>query len=258
MKLKAITIMMVSVIIGAMMIAPSLSSSSSSYAITNSTSNINKPLYRQIQDVFENPFFDPDYSCLFDTYQLHCIPGENQECPEGFGNNEDDTCFAQTKINGTWEWECPDGYHSIESDETGQCYPDTEPCYPGQVRNQTDPNDSSCKDERIVCDERNYNRTGCVIKADWPDANCLASPGLEKCNIIEGFGCPDEFVTVYHQNFTSAKCVPEDRSEHIHEERYRQVYDPNRCAIGYELYVPSNTNIWRTGENPIGSCNKKD
>jgi hypothetical protein len=28
-----------------------------------------------------NEEFDPDYSCLFDTFQLKCIPGSNQECP---------------------------------------------------------------------------------------------------------------------------------------------------------------------------------
>lgn len=28
-----------------------------------------------------NPDFAPDRSCLFDVYQLHCIPGSEQECP---------------------------------------------------------------------------------------------------------------------------------------------------------------------------------
>jgi len=76
----------------------------------------------------------PDQSCLFDAYQLKGIPGSGQECPEDFGTNEDGTCFSPTLINGNWEWECPDGYHSEEDDETGQCYPDTKPCYPGQIR----------------------------------------------------------------------------------------------------------------------------
>jgi hypothetical protein len=32
-----------------------------------------------------NPDFDPDRSCLFDVFQLKCIPGSEQDCPEGFG-----------------------------------------------------------------------------------------------------------------------------------------------------------------------------
>jgi hypothetical protein len=33
-----------------------------------------------------NPDFSPDESCLFDVFQLKCIPGSDQECPEDFGN----------------------------------------------------------------------------------------------------------------------------------------------------------------------------
>ena len=40
--------------------------------------------------------------------------------------NEDEQCFP---TGG-----CPDGYHSNEDDETGTCYPDSEPCPDGQVR----------------------------------------------------------------------------------------------------------------------------
>lgn len=70
---------------------------------------------------------DPDESCLFDVYQEQCIPGSEQECPRPqFGNNEDSTCFPNTLIDGEWQWECPEGYHSAEYDETGQCYPNSE------------------------------------------------------------------------------------------------------------------------------------
>lgn len=34
-------------------------------------------------------------------------------------------CFP---LNEFGEWECPQGYHSVEDDETGQCYSDSEPC----------------------------------------------------------------------------------------------------------------------------------
>jgi hypothetical protein len=69
-----------------------------------------------------NEDFDPDRSCMFDAYQLKCIPGAEQECPEGFGNNDDSTCFFFHKEG------CPEGYHSTDKDETGQCYSNEEGC----------------------------------------------------------------------------------------------------------------------------------
>src|SRR5688572_21131741 len=74
-------------------------------AITNSTSNVNRPLEEQIEDLRINPYFAPDESCMFNAFQLHCIPGEDQECPKGYGQNEDGTCFLQHRGG------CPEGYH---------------------------------------------------------------------------------------------------------------------------------------------------
>ena len=220
------------------------------YAITNSTSNVNVPLYKQIEKLIENPFFAPDASCEFDAYQLQCIPGDHQECPEGFGSNEDGTCFVD-RIG------CPDGYHNAEDDETGQCYPDSEPCYPGQVRNQSDPDDQGCDDEEHVCENRNV--TGCVINgrnlADFPDEYCLTSPGQDNCAIISGFGCPEGFVQMNALNFTVPRCVPENVEELEKAERERQVFDPNRCAPGYKLDVQPHVDIHRRGDT-IGSCIK--
>src|SRR5262245_38280678 len=104
-----------------------LAQTSQAYATTNSTSNVNVHLESQIHKLIENPFFAPDGSCLVDAYQLHGIPADHQECPEGYGNNEDYTCIPTHE-------QCPDGYHSADDDETSQCYPETEPCYPGQIR----------------------------------------------------------------------------------------------------------------------------
>jgi hypothetical protein len=40
-------------------------------------------------------------SHLFDVFQLKCIPGSTQECPEPqFGRNDDETCFPKTLVNG--------------------------------------------------------------------------------------------------------------------------------------------------------------
>ena len=70
----------------------------------------------------------PDESCLFDVYQIKCraFPNMNEtapvQCPEGFGNNEDDRCFPLHKAG------CPEGYHDTDEDETGQCYPNDEGC----------------------------------------------------------------------------------------------------------------------------------
>jgi hypothetical protein len=72
-----------------------------------------------------NPDFSPDESCLFDAFQLKCIPGSQQECPEDFGRNEDATCFPLID-NG--KWGCPEGYHTRDDDETGQCYPNERGC----------------------------------------------------------------------------------------------------------------------------------
>ena len=69
-----------------------------------------------------NQDFNPDRSCMFDAFQLKCIPGADQECPEGFGNNDDSTCFFIHKQG------CPEGYHSTDNDETGQCYSNKEGC----------------------------------------------------------------------------------------------------------------------------------
>jgi len=227
---------------------------SSVYAITNSTSNVNKPLYQQIEDLIENPFFAPDASCLFDAFQLHCIPGDHQECPEGFGGNEDGTCFAKTFINGTWKWECPAEYHSVDDDETGQCYPDTEPCYPGQIIN---PRSTNCADTEDVCE--NNVMTGCTIDGimiwDYPDEYCLTSPNNDNCAVIEGLGCPEGFATMNSQNFTTQRCVPESVEDVEKAEREREVFDPNRCAEGYKLDVPESADINRP---KIGYCTKQD
>lgn len=71
----------------------------------------------------------PDEGCLFDIYQEKCLPSPvTSKCPEDFGTNEDGYCFPMKNGN----WVCPEGYHDIDDDETGQCYPNSEEC-PGDT-----------------------------------------------------------------------------------------------------------------------------
>lgn len=69
-----------------------------------------------------NPEFDPDESCLFDVFQLKCVPGSQQECPESFASAEPENCYPKHSEG------CPEGYHGTDDDETGQCYPNSEGC----------------------------------------------------------------------------------------------------------------------------------
>ncbi|MGC2307222.1 MAG: hypothetical protein WA461_02370 [Nitrososphaeraceae archaeon] len=224
------------------------------YAITNSTSNVNMPLYRQIGELRVNPYFAPDESCMFDTYQLQCIPGEDQECPKGYGQNEDGTCFLIHKDG------CPEGYHSAEDDETGQCYPDTEPCYPGQIR---DPDYPGCSDVDGVC--KNYNLTSCFVDGipleKYPTADCLTTSNMDNCVVIPGYGCPETFATMITYNETgssTAKCVPKSFKVTTNDQKERESLDPLRCGLGYKLEISDSENIYRRGDDPVGTCNKID
>ena len=190
-------------------------------ATTNDTDDINKPLYRQIQELRINPHFAPDESSMFDAYQLHCIPGEDQECPEGFGSNEDATCFVSKK-NG-----CPDGYHGEDDDETGQCYPDTKPCWPGMIRYPSDraaPAVEACGDTEDVCKKYNMSLPeSCIVDGrsiiDFPTADCLIYPDHDNCAFVEGYGCPvPDFTMMTSANFTVPRCVPIDDEEVLEEE----------------------------------------
>jgi hypothetical protein len=112
------------------------SSSSSSTASSSSSESESESISRQSGFFTEGGFvvhsksdrpainehFNPDRSCMFDAYQLRCIPGADQECPEGFGNNDDSTCFFLHREG------CPEGYHSTDNDESGQCYSNEEGC----------------------------------------------------------------------------------------------------------------------------------
>lgn len=75
------------------------------------------PKYTQDRPAI-NPDFAPDENCNF-AYELHCIPGSQQSCfdLEGFHNGEDNVCSPI---------KCQEGYHVVDDDETGLCYPNSE------------------------------------------------------------------------------------------------------------------------------------
>lgn len=126
-----------------------------------------------------NPDFDPDESCLFDVFQLKCVPGSQQECPEGFGAADPDNCFPMIGENGTWA--CPDGYHSVEDDETGQCYSNDEGCeYDDMIFTE---DKTGCVEYKISCDVNpnhplcnGEERTDGIKVCDEPD-----HPGYKYC-----------------------------------------------------------------------------
>ena len=93
----------------------------------------------------------PDNDCLFNTELPKCAPDPNGKCPDDFGTNEDGRCFV---IHD----ECPDGYHTTEDDETGECNPNRECTGDGYV---------------LVNDEQS-----CREKKTW----CLDNPGADECN----------------------------------------------------------------------------
>jgi hypothetical protein len=225
-------------------------------AVTNSTNNIGVPLSSQIKKLIENPFFAPDGSCLFDAYQLHCIPGDHQDCKdiEGFGQNEDGTCFKSRN-------ECPEGYYSADEDETGQCYPDTEPCYPGMIRYPDSYTREGCGNVEDVCKKYNMSLTeSCFVEGrtivDFPNTTCLTNPDQKRCELLEGYGYPPGFPMMTSVNFSTPKCVPMDDEEMFEEEREREVFDPNRCAEGYDLRVNANHLQVQTRGDNVGSCIK--
>lgn len=108
-----------------------------------------------------NPDFDPDEDCLFDAYLDKCVPGSSQECPDGFGSNEDSTCIPKHNEEG-----CPEGYHSTEGDETGQCYPNG-----GEFN-------GGCEYDMLLTKSK---FTGADICVDYR-VNCDLNPDHKLCN----------------------------------------------------------------------------
>ena len=122
----------------------------------------------------------PDESCLFDVYQIKCLPDPiTNECPPEFGQNEDGECFP-TPMG---EWTCPEGYHSEDDDESGQCYPDEEGCSNDNyvMLERQDGEGNICRVLYVICDQEEHKEEQYCIEhcQEYPDS-LPCKPEVEK------------------------------------------------------------------------------
>ena len=126
----------------------------------------------------------PDESCLFDVYQIKCqaFPNMNEtaraQCREGFATNEDDYCFPLHSDG------CPEGYHTTEDNETGQCYPTEGDTGCEEETDILSEDGKNCRTYKLDCDLNEDNplcngeeRTDGLTVCDEPD-----HPGYKFCN----------------------------------------------------------------------------
>jgi hypothetical protein len=120
--------------------------------------------------------FDPDESCLFDVEQPKCqLPEDMDDCPEGFGTNEDRQCFP---VDENGYMNCPDGYHAEDDDGSGQCYPDDTGCqYDDMILIEASDGDGMrCASLDYICNEDEHrNEDYCVTY-------CEENPERTVCN----------------------------------------------------------------------------
>jgi hypothetical protein len=147
-----------SVLIGAIIMIL-LTSNVSLYASNGSSDKDNPFFTSQGNRPAINPDFDPDFDCIYDVSQIHCIPGSAQDCPKPqFSAGDPQMCFPKTLVDGEWKWVCPEGYHNVDDDETGQCYSNEEECQDYEVFEEGKGGDDSdgCRALDYVCDDDVY------------------------------------------------------------------------------------------------------
>ena len=93
----------------------------------------------------------PDGDCLFDPNLPKCASVDG-ECPDGFFQNDDEQCVPDHRDG------CPNGYHSVDDDETGRCIPNSDGCPEGMIF-RSDGKTCGYKDD--LC-RGNSNLDGCV------------------------------------------------------------------------------------------------
>jgi hypothetical protein len=117
------------------------------------------------------------------VYQEKCLPSPiTDDCPESFWTNEDGYCFP---VNENGNWVCPEGYHDIDDDESGQCYPIEEGCPEGTVMTN---DENNCIDENTC---RNFsNARECVDK----ETHCNLYPDSEYCRSDDRDDCQPHLI----------------------------------------------------------------
>ena len=83
------------------------------------------------------------------------------ECPDGFFQNEDEQCVPDHRDG------CPDGYHSVDDDETGRCIPNSDGCPAGMIFR---PDQKTCGYKDDIC-KQNPGLDDCVETPDECDNN---------------------------------------------------------------------------------------
>lgn len=144
-------------------------------------------------------------------YQEKCLPSPiTDDCPESFWTNEDGYCFP---VNENGNWVCPEGYHDVDDDESGQCYPNSEEC-PGYTilvpdKDEEDDGDR-CASIDSICSYENHTADICITNPPVTD-------------FVNGeLNCSD----VLNQQAINFK-VPED-------DEVRQNFDSDNDGIGCE------------------------
>jgi hypothetical protein len=102
----------------------------------------------------------PDGDCLFNPDLPKCASVDG-ECPDGFFQNEDEQCVPDHRDG------CPDGYHSVDDDETGRCIPNSDGCPAGMIFR---PDQKTCGYKDDIC-KQNPGLDDCVETPDECDNN---------------------------------------------------------------------------------------
>jgi hypothetical protein len=130
----------------------------------------------------ENDNESPDGDCLFDPNLPKCASVDG-ECPDGFFQNGYEQCVPDHRDG------CPDGYHSVDDDETGRCIPNSDGCPEGMIFRSNgktcgykeglckgDPSLEGCVETPQECDNgRDDDGDGLT---DSKDPDC----GLQQCD----------------------------------------------------------------------------
>jgi hypothetical protein len=129
------------------------------------------PLNTQDRPVV-NPAFDPDEDCNL-AYELKCLPGAEQECPEGWDNGEDNVCSPDG---------CEEGYVEADEEEHGLCNITYEECESGSYADNDYiliKDDSRCALGYFVCIEPEHR------EKDYCIEYCDENPEKDACDSQE-------------------------------------------------------------------------